>query len=733
MTATATAPALLDAILASLKRGDCPDNRWPDRRGDYWPLCPYHPDRTSGSFVVGSRGFVCNACGEKGSLSKLARHLGLQPESAPQRQQRAPDGLTLAQYAKAKHLPPDRLAEWGVAQAVNGRGPYLTMPYRDQAGKVVAVRKRFALAKNGKRDNRFAWRSGDTPTLYGLWRLADAGGWLLLVEGESDCHAAWLHGLPALGVPGAQNWRPEWAEHVRGRKVYAWQEPDAGGATFVKSIAANLPDVLVLTPPDGLKDLADAHALGHDVPALVEKLKAGATTPAPVSTTFRLTPLGNAERLAAQHGRDLLHSGGRWQVWDGARWRADTTGEVRRRAIATVRGIYTEAAQTADDTERKAIGKWAVRSEGRAAIEDMVRLAEVLPDIAARPEQFDTDPWLLTCANGTLDLRTGELRPHNRADYITRTTVVPYEPDAWQPGSPSLFNRVLATVTGGDGDLAAFLQRVAGYTLSGDTSEECLFFVHGPTASGKSTFIEVLKAALGEYAQTADFETFLARSFVGGTRNDIARLAGARMVASTEVERGRRLAEGLVKTLTGGDTVTARFLYNEAFEFRPSFKLLLVANDLPRVADDDNAMWRRIVCVPFAHTIPAERRDPRVKKTLTHAARAEVLAWAVQGCLAWQREGLCPPTAVQTASQAYRDAMNPLSDFIAECCVLGPQYWAVSADLWDAYLAWDKSRGVVRRRDFNERLRALGCTPERAGDKTGTKGWRGIGLSIDVT
>lgn len=730
-TVDATATALLSAILSKLDRGDCPDHKWPDRRGEYWPLCPFHPDTHHGSFHVSVRGYYCHECKAGGGLRKLARHLGIALEPDGQQRQQAerdPDGLTLADYARAKHLSPECLAQWGVTEHNNGRGPYLAIPYRDASGRVVAERRRFAL-RRGQRDQRFAWRTGDKPLLYGLWRLAEfqaAGDWVLLVEGESDCHAAWKCGLPVLGVPGAQAWRPEWAEHLRGfSTIYAWQEPDRGGEAFVRSIAASIPNLRVLRPPAGIKDLSEALILGHDLRALIEQLRAQAA-PAPTTpTTFPLTEQGNAERLLARHGQDLLYAAGRWYVWDGTRWRLDDTGEVRRRAVDTVRAIYEEAAQTADDAERKAIAKWALRSESRRAIEAMIELA--WPGVPARLAEFDTDPWLLNCANGTLDLRAGQLRPHDRANRITRTTGVAYDPDAWQPGGPSLFNRFLNTITGGDADLAAFLQRVAGYALTGDTGEEALFFVHGPAATGKSTFIEALRAALGEYAAQADFETFLRRSQVGGVRNDIARLAGARLVASIEVEKGRRLAEGLVKTITGGDTVAARFLYREAFEFVPAFKLFLVANDLPHASDDDSALWRRIVCVPFPHVIPPEKRDPQVKKILRTTTRAEVLAWAVQGCLAWQREGLRPPDAVKRATQSYRDAQNPLADFFAECCVFGPQYWAASADLWDAYQEFEGGRGSVTRREFNERLRALGCKPATRDHGT-QRGWRGIGL-----
>lgn len=254
-----------------------------------------------------------------------------------------------------------------------------------------------------------------------------------------------------------------------------------------------------------------------------------------------------------------------------------------------------------------------------------------------------------------------------------------------------------------------------------------MFFVHGPAASGKSTFIDAMRAALGDYAATADFETFLARGVVGGVRNDIARLAGARFVASVEVDQGKRLAEGLLKTLTGGDVVTARYLYQEAFEFAPQFKLWLVANDAPHVRDSDDAMWRRMLRVPFEQVIAAGQRDPRIKETLRTGARPEVLAWAVQGCLAWQREGLRVPDVVTQATAAYRAEQDPLRDFLAECCVLAAHAWAATADLWDAYQEWGKGQYTVRRSEFSDRLRKLGCEPQH--DTSGKqRGWRGIGL-----
>lgn len=728
MSAVATSDTLA-FVLSRLVRGDCPDSKWPDRRDDYWPLCPFHADTQSGSFAVGPRGFKCFACGESGSLSKLANRLSdngyqMEPPAAQYVTPKKEPPLTVEGYARAKRLPVDQLRGWGLRDARSG----IEIPYRDETGREIAVRRRYAMT--GKR--RFAWRKGDTPALYGLWKLDEfrPGGWLLLVEGESDCHTAWAAGLPALGVPGADNWRAAWAQALAKLTVYVWQEPDTGGAALVQSLAG-LPDARVITPPLGVKDLSQAWLLNHDVAELVEGLRQTArplaSVSAPPSESRPCTDLGNAERLIDQHGAGLRSCEGRWLVWDGRRWCDDSTGEAQRRAVDTVRSMYREASTLVDAEARKALAGWARKSESRRRLGDMLELAKSLPGVPVRREELDAAPWSLNCANGTIDLRCGELRPHQAGDLLTRITPVSYDPAAWRPDAPSVWNSFLATVTGGDASLAAFLQRAAGYSLTGDTSEEVLFFVHGPAASGKSTFIDAVRAALGEYAATADFETFLARGVVGGVRNDIARLSGARFVASVEVDQGKRLAEGLLKTITGGDTVTARFLYQEAFEFAPQFKLWLVANDAPHVRDSDDAIWRRILRLPFEQVIPAGQRDPRVKATLRTDARAEVLAWAVQGCLAWQREGLRVPDVVTQATAAYRAEQDPLRDFLAECCVLAPHAWAATADLWDAYQEWGKGQYTVNKHDFYVRLGKLGC--ERKPDGYGTRrGWRGIGL-----
>jgi putative DNA primase/helicase len=441
------------------------------------------------------------------------------------------------------------------------------------------------------------------------------------------------------------------------------------------------------------------------------------------------TDAGNAIRFAQQHAADVryCHAAKTWLIWKGDRWRSDLVGEAVQLAKATARSIYTEASKASDSNDAKTLANWATQSLSRPHLFNMLALAQSERGIPVTPEKLDSDPMMLNCANGTIDLRTGELRPHCREDLITKICPVAYDQEAFS----AKWKKFLSDATGGDHRLENFLQVGAGYSLTGLTSEEVLFFVYGPAASGKSTFLESLKATLGDYACTADFETFLQRRFAGGPRNDVARLHGSRMVISIETDKGSRLAEGLVKQLTGGDTIAARKLYQESFEFKPQFKLIFCANDAPRVRDDDAGLWRRVLTVPFNNSIPKSRRDPALKSDLCDPALSgpAILAWMVEGCLRWQREGLQIPDAVTRATDGYRESQNPLKEFIDDCCELNPEYWTASSDLSTAYEMWSKESGetCLKSKAFSAPLGRLGLTTARRGTPQ-VRGWSGVRL-----
>ncbi len=443
-----------------------------------------------------------------------------------------------------------------------------------------------------------------------------------------------------------------------------------------------------------------------------------------------LTDQGNAQRLVARHGRDLryCHAWKAWLVWDGCRWHEDTNGEAIRRAKDTIAAIRQDS-RLLGEKKRSAYLKFANRSESAQRIGAMLQLAQSEPGVPLQPQDLDAKPWLLNCANGTLDLRTGELREARREDLITKMTPVAYDPGA----RSDLWARFLCTVTNRDAQLQQFLRRAVGNSAVG-VEDETVTFCYGPGGTGKTTFVEAIKAALGEYALTLDFDTLIERRFAGGPRNDIARLDGARFVAASEVDAGRRLASALVKSLTGGEKVTARFLYGESFEFKPQLSLWLAVNHLPAVSLDDDGLWRRIRVIPFVNVVPPEQRDRTVKARLCDPADCgpAVLAWIVQGCLEWQESGLRDtPRLVTDATTQYRQASDPLSGFIEDCCTMGEEQSSAVGELNHIFDRWasDNRIGQLSPQEFNSALEARGCKQVRVrSNGRQSRVWKGIGI-----
>ena len=440
--------------------------------------------------------------------------------------------------------------------------------------------------------------------------------------------------------------------------------------------------------------------------------------------TNRTTDLGNARRLVGRHGQDIrfCHSRGKWLVWLGTRWAWDNSGDIDRRAKDTVGAIYQEAAKEADADRRIRLAKWAASSESDVRLRAMVSLAKSEPGVPVVPCELDADLWQLNCLNGTLDLRTGELRPHRLEDYCTKQVPVNYYPRAACPTWRGFLNRIMDENTG----LIDYLQRAVGYALTGNTREQVLFMLYGTGANGKTTFLEPIKVCLADYSRQADFSTFLARAG-DPIRNDIARLAGARFVCAVEAEGGKHLSEALVKSITGEDTVSARFLYGEFFEFRPQFKLFLATNHKPVIKGTDTAMWRRIRLIPFTVTIPPQQQDRELLGKL-HAELPGILAWAVRGCLSWQRNGLGTPKDVVDATKDYQDEMDSLGDFLTECCDVGAGAEVAAGELYKAYTAWSEAQGEhpLGKRNFGSRLAERGFTRSRT---MAGRLWEGITLS----
>lgn len=427
---------------------------------------------------------------------------------------------------------------------------------------------------------------------------------------------------------------------------------------------------------------------------------------------YEPSDLGNAHRLVDAHHDDLRYVPGLGWLTIGpvGRWVLDETGEPTRRMAAVTEAMLAAALEL-DGDERKAAIRHATNSQGARRIAAALELAATDKRLVVTADQLDAHAHLLSVANGTVDLRNGTLRPASRGDLLTLGTRVALH-DAPCPR----WERFLGEVFAQDADLIAGVQRLVGYILTGDTREHVLAVFHGDGANGKTVFVGVLEQLLGELAMTAAFDTFLEGQ--GGTVDyDLARLRGARLVVAQESARGRRLAETVVKQVTGGDTITARHPYGRPFSYRPAFTAILVTNHRPRADATDEAIWRRLRLIPFDVNFRG-REDRQLPAALAEELPG-ILAWAVKGAVQWYDRGLDWPQAVTDATAAYRADEDPVAGFLDEECRLEATERTLAADLRGRYDEWARANG-------ERPLSAKALTQTLAGhDITAAKGAKG--------
>ena len=426
------------------------------------------------------------------------------------------------------------------------------------------------------------------------------------------------------------------------------------------------------------------------------------------------TDLGNARRLVAQRGQDLRYCPElkTWFFWDTARWMRDKDGEISRHAKDVVLNIHIQAYQEGNEAAREKLGKWAVQSEAYARIGAMIRLAETEPRIPVSVSDFDANHFLLGVTNGVIDLRTGELRKPKRQDYTTKQAPVCFDPNA----QCSQWLSFIEYVTGGDEALEEYLQRIVGYWLTGNTSEQCIFILYGRGANGKTVFLRVIQALMGDYAMMTPPETLMVKKNTSGPSPDLARLHGARLAIATEPKDDCALAEQVVKQITGQDTIVCRHLYGNLFEYAPQFKVVLATNHKPIIRGDDHAIWRRIQLIPFTVTIPPEEQDKQLIEKLLPELPG-ILNWALQGVLAYRDQGLAPPECVRKAIQQYRSEMDILGDWIEERCTLDPSATTPASELYVCYRQWCQANGhrPLSKKKFGMKLDDRGFERDRTG------------------
>ena len=455
----------------------------------------------------------------------------------------------------------------------------------------------------------------------------------------------------------------------------------------------------------------------------------------------------NAETLVRWYGSNIRYCNElkQWLFWDGRRWDYDTTQQVMRLVKATIKRLASMA-ETLNDEAAKVLMAHVKTSLSATHLKAMVTLAESEPGIAVKPAELDRNPWLLNCLNGTVDLRTGKLNPHQREDWLTKCLNIPYISDAECPNWLAFLRRVMDDPQEDDPghqdvlqkrhetamELVSFLQRAVGYSLTGVVRDHALFFLYGGGQNGKSTFSETMAALFGDYFQKAPTHLLMLkeRANLGAPSPELARLFGVRMVMACEIGEGQRLNETQVKDLTGDDMIVARNLYKGFIEFRPTYKLWMYGNHKPTITGTDEAIWRRPKLIPFTVRIPDSEVKPDLREKHLLPELPGILAWAVQGCIAWNNGGLQVPDIVTEATKNYRQEMDVIGQFIDDDCTAIPAATVKAGTLYAAYCKWCEINHEIalKQRTFGVKLAERGFTPDKG--TAGVRLWKGVGLTI---
>lgn len=435
-----------------------------------------------------------------------------------------------------------------------------------------------------------------------------------------------------------------------------------GEGTIARAIAGT--STTILDKPQEAGVLFAVHSDEEEVAIAAEKLP---------ERKFRLTDLGNAERVAYEYGHVIRYvTGVGWYIWNGKYWEYDERSKLRRIVAKVIRKL----SKSSDENEQKWSKHCEKHNVRENAIKDLMMMVNIDRSV------FDTHKYLFNVRNGTIDLRTGKLLPHDRDNYITKMAMVDYEENATCPNWENFVDSIFL----GDEEMKDYMQRLIGYSLTGDISEQIMLFLVGGGSNGKSTFIETISDLMGEYAKQSSTDTFIKKR-EGGATNDIARLMGSRFVSAVESAEGEKLAESLVKQITGGEKVVARFLRQEFFEFLPEFKVFFTTNHKPIIGGLDEGIWRRIKLIPFELNLPVHKRDKKLKEKL-QLEFSGILNWCIKGCIKWQQEGLKEPKKVAIATGTYKEEMDILDPFISECCYVekeSPSIYIEAKELYGLY------------------------------------------------
>jgi len=626
--------------------------------------------------------------------------------------------------------------------------------YQDGDKKLLFQVVRFKVSKSNKASKfkqrrpdgkgGFIWNLKDVNrVIYNLPEIIDKfGKRVFICEGERDCNnLAGIGVLTTTNSGGAGKWKAEYNQYFKDREVILLPDNDEVGFKHMQEVGKNLKGIaksiqwLILPGLKKGEDVSDWLERGGDLEKLFGLLK---TAPEfipqkeeekeePKIITegdFRPTDLWNSENFFKKYEGQLIYCQpwNNWLVYDGGKWKIESRREAQELAKKVIMDYYREASEIIDDKARKRWVDQARKSESQRAIRAMIELAT--SSMARVPEDFDQDLYIFNLKSKTLDLKTIEFREHRAEDMLMKITDVDYTPGAkclkWETFLDKIFE--------GNKNLIDYLQTALGYSLTGDIGEQCWFILYGIGANGKTTFINVVKGILGDYGINTPFDTFLSKGKFGNIPNDLARMRGARFVSAIESPGERRFNEVLLKTIVGGDLLTARFLRQEYFDFKPECKIWLATNHKPLVKEFSLGFWRKIRLIPFKVVIPEEERILNYDKILLEEKEG-IFNWILEGFKRWKEEKLKTPDEVIQATEEYKSSMDVIAEWIEECCIEGPRALATTKKLYVGYNNWceENNEKPIIKAVFGRRLEEKGYKSIKIGSPQ-ERGWGGIDI-----